>query len=55
MTAETEKDSKKRPFRLSDLIGIICFLGLAALLIYAAVSLWETWKISTLSRQFFGR
>jgi hypothetical protein len=55
MTAEAEKDPKKRPFRLSDLIGIICFLGLAGLLIYAAIALWDTWKISTLSRQFFGR
>ena len=53
MPPETDQDSERRKFRLSDLLWVICFAGLAILLIFAAISLWDTWKISTLSRQFF--
>jgi len=55
MTTGADKDSKERSFRLSDLFWVICFVGLAILVIFTGISLWETWQTSTLNRQFLGR
>lgn len=54
-TAKGLQDLKKPSFRLSDLVWIICFVGLAVLLIIAAIYLWETWQASPPSWRLLGR